>query len=96
MFNLRINRKEYDSLIDMCSIALMVAHNAGAEGEHIRGMVAMFNELVNMSHDRDSLISDKKLDFLQDKYYFPSCLTFYKNMTEELPVAVQVISSSKK
>ncbi len=92
MFNLRINKDEYETLIDMCSLALMVAHNAGACGEHEMRMNAMFNELLKMSHDRKNVISDERIDMLQETYLFRSNVNFYKHMTEDIQIAVEVKS----
>lgn len=83
MFNLRIDKKEYETLIDMCSLSLMVAHNAGEDGEHYRKMTSLFSELLKLSHDRENVISDERLDMLQNKYYFPSCVTFYNKMNDD-------------
>ncbi len=90
MFNLRIDKKEYETLIDMCSMSLMTASHAGAEGEHYNKMIAMFNTLVEMSHDRSEVITDDRLNLIQDKYFFPACMTFYKNMTKDDIIATDV------
>jgi len=93
MLNLRINKTEHETLLDMMSLAMMVAYEAGADDAHYRSMTSMYNTILEMSHDRKNALSDEKLDMLQDKYLFPACMTFYKKMNDDIKEAVEVVAA---
>lgn len=89
-FNIALDRNQYETLIDTLSLALMTCHHSGDSGEHYIKMIDLFNEIANINNEKPKFVTEEKLDFVKDKYFYPACMTFYNQINENIAVATEV------
>lgn len=87
--NIEINEQEYETLIDLCLLSLIVVYHSGNQSEQELRMQSLYNKILSLrSHQYTENETNLRMDRLEFTFFNP-CIENQTRQTS-LPVANSV------